>query len=615
MLRASHRRRASKGIVAVLIAGLLGGLGLVPLTLAASPAQAAIPTPGDDEAAVQMYIGDLRSGSADIGPLPDAIFGLFTSPPDAYINSDDGYVHVTTLPTGTVLFQCKSDAAGDCVFTVPIRPGATTACESTPTDPRSGAWPVTCQAGAGVQQGTRLWAAAITYNPGADGFDYYANPWWQTAPLAKNNHMSIRHVFQTPALRGGQTYRAGTDWITPSGAFTTPRTPSDPPQPANPNTSTQQDLARRVASSGVTPLSRFNIDFPQQCGMNVGMVVDVSSSIGNSGAQGQLVDVMDSFVDALRGTPSQVALLTFGTDSPANGFGANTGLQSVATTGDANAVKAQYAAWRTRSWPTNYTNWDRGLAAAAALNAPVGDPSHLDLVLFITDGNPTVYGLEPLKSNGQPKDASSGYTRFRELGNGLASANLVKSEGTRILAFGVGSGMDDPNTAYNLRTISGRDEYTQSPSGPYQTDNLLDADYVQTTDWTAAAAMRSLVLAACAPSISVVKRIVPFGGTVAEATLPTTQWGFDATTTTPDVTLTPATPPHALTDLGSGGVSFDIDFADTTQAPAAIRVEEDAAAQPAYTPMPAETTCVERSTGTGLLRVWLTPVHSCMRVG
>ncbi len=39
MLRASHRRRASKGIVAVLIAGLLGGLGLVPLTLAASPAQ------------------------------------------------------------------------------------------------------------------------------------------------------------------------------------------------------------------------------------------------------------------------------------------------------------------------------------------------------------------------------------------------------------------------------------------------------------------------------------------------------------------------------------------------------------------------------------------------
>lgn len=599
-MRATSRQGGLRTVVAVLVAAVLASLGLVSLTLAAGSAQAAIPTPTDDEAVVQMYIGDLRvPDNGSIGPLPNAIFGLFATPPDAFINADDGYVHVTTLPAGTVLFQCKSDAQGDCVFTVPIRPGDTpTPCQATPTDPRS-SWPVTCQAGAGVKQGARLWAAAITYNPGSDGFDYYANPWWQTAPLANTDHMSIRHVFQTPELVGGTTYRAGTDWITPAGAFTTPRTPSDPPQPGGtPSQATQRDLARRVASGGVTPLSRFNIDFPQQCGMNVGMVVDVSSSIGNSGAQGQLVDVMDSFVDALRGTPSSVALLTFGTDSPATGFGPNTGLQSVATTTDADAVKAQYASWRTRSWPTNYTNWDRGMAAAAAMNAPAGSPGHLDLVLFITDGNPTVYGANPLGSGSTPTDGNSGYTRFRELGNGLASANLVKSQGTRILAFGVGSGMGDPNTAYNLRTISGRDEYTQTPTGPYQTDNLLEADYVQTTDWTAAAAaMRSLVLEACAPSISVVKRIVPNGGTVDDAMLPTTQWGFEATTSTPDVTLTPATPPYALTDLGSGGVSFDVAFGDPAQAPASIRIEEDAGAQPDYTPMPEATTCVERSTG------------------
>lgn len=172
-----------------------------------------------------------------------------------------------------------------------------------------------------------------------------------------------------------------------------------------------------------------------------------------------------------------------------------------------------------------------------------------------------------------------------------------------MLAFGVGSGMGDPNTAHNLRTISGRDEYTPTPDpdDPHQTSNLLEADWVQTTDWELAAeAMRGVVLQACAPTVSVIKRIVPDGGTVDDAVLPESPWGFEATTTTIGVTLTPETPPYALTDSGSGGVSFDVDFADPAESPATIRVEEDAGAQPGYTPLPDETVCVERSTGTDI---------------
>lgn len=415
-------RRGLAGLLALVLG--LGLLAATPSLVSPESADAAVPSPGADEAIVQLYVGDARADDYVIGPLENAIFGLFGASQSASIRDDtDGYVYVPDLADGALLFQCRSDADGDCVFTVPIRSGEITACQAEPTDPRAG--PVACDPGTapGVPQGTRLWVAPLTYaeEPQTDGWDYYANPWWQTAPLANTNHVSIRHTFETPALVGGRSYLAGRDWITSPGITTDPATPSAP-------ASGFTEFTRRVASGGVWPLSRYNPTFVEQCGLNVGMVVDLSSSIGASGAQGQLVDVMDAFVDALRGTPSSVALLTFGTDSPANGFSPNTGLQSVATTADAAALKNRYASWRTQpSWPTNYTNWDRGLAAAAAMNGATGSDSHLDLVLFITDGNPTVYGPNPLNTFGQLRDPSSGYTRFREIGNGLASANLLKS--------------------------------------------------------------------------------------------------------------------------------------------------------------------------------------------
>ena len=588
--RCGRRLSASCAMSLVVFLCLVAAVaGIAPA--GASPAHAVAPAADANDAVVQVYVGDIRDGDTSIAALPDAIFGLFAEAPDATINEHDGYVHIEQLPPGTLLFQCKSDADGDCTFTVPVRAGATKPCQVRPGNPRN-TWPVSCQNGAGVAQGTRLWAAPITYgDPATSGFDYYANPWWQTAPLANTHHVSIRHTFQTPALVGGRSYESGRDWITAPGLATLPATPSTP-------AAGYTEFTRRVSSGGVWPLSRYNRPFAQQCGMNVALVVDVSSSIANSGAQQDLVDVMDSFVDALRGTPSSVALITFGTDSPAAGFPANTSLTSVATAADASAFKQRYAGWAAMpSWPSNYTNWDRGLAAAAAENGAVGSATHFDLVLFVTDGNPTVYGPNPLTGGGQLRDPASGYTRFRELGNGLASANLVKSQGTRVLAFGVGSGLADPFTQYNLRTISGQNNY------PADTSSLLEADYVQTTDWgVAAAAMRDLVISSCAPSLSVVKRVIPAGGGVADAVVPPTPWGFTTTTATPGATLAPATPPAVLTDSGNGGISFDVAFDAASAAPATINVTEDLAAQLGYTPVSDATTCVERASGVDLPR-------------
>ena len=337
-------------------------------------------------------------------------------------------------------------------------------------------------------------------------------------------------MWPTPALVGGQTYRSGQTWVTDPGLAA----------PAGSPEASQSEYTRRVASAGMVGLSRANQPLPSQCGLNVALVADLSSSMTATSVQ-SLKSAMDAFVNALQGTPSQVALFTFGTDSPANGYPANTGLQSVATTADANKVKAQYQAWN-NSTPTNYTNWDRGLAAVAGINATPGTAGHIDLVVMITDGNPTVYGPSPAITGG------TGYTRFRELQAAQASANLLKSQGSRVVAVGVGSGASGAGTAYNLQTVSGLTAYTGA--------NIVSADYIQTTDFTTVGStLRDLVLSGCAPSISVAKRIIPTGGTIADAFIPASPWQLAAASLTPPATITPTT---ASTDPQTGAVSLDV---------------------------------------------------------
>ena len=127
------------------------------------------------------------------------------------------------------------------------------------------------------------------------------------------------------------------------------------------------------------------------------------------------------------------------------------------------------------------TNWDRGI------NQVAQSASAFDVLVVITDGNPTFYG-DPVQGPGSR-------TRFREVENGIFSANAVKAEGTKVLAVGVGAGVTSPASGLNLRSISGP---------------TLNTDYYQTTDYAAAgAALRALALGSCEGSITVVKQVVP----------------------------------------------------------------------------------------------------------
>ncbi|GAA2827668.1 hypothetical protein GCM10010471_06460 [Leucobacter komagatae] len=252
-------------------------------------------------------------------------------------------------------------------------------------------------------------------------------------------------------------------------------------------------------SMGQALSTRVNPQLNDVCGVNVALVHDLSSSVTASAAI-QLRDASRSVVSALTGTPSKVAIQTFGTNSPAvNTSGSNNAfmpLTSVATQADANAVLNKIAGLAV---PLDQaTNWDRGFWTLNSL----ASSGQLDLVIMITDGLPTTFG-----------DGTDGgnTTNFARVEHAMASANAIKSHNVKVIAVGVGSGIS--GGAPNLRAIS----------GPAQ-----NSDYFQVSDWKdLAAQMKKLASKNCEGTVNVVKQVIPVGGTVADAE-PRANWGFTA---------------------------------------------------------------------------------------
>ena len=146
-------------------------------------------------------------------------------------------------------------------------------------------------------------------------------------------------------------------------------------------------------SNGATPTARGNLwaasrdnpPLPDKCGLNVALLFDLSGSIGSNITQ--LRAAGKSFVTALTGTPSSVAVYTFATHAPASRPGnSNLPLTSVATTASANTVTSKINGLTVESGNEAGTNWDQGLWQIASGSA------RYDVTLVLTDGNPTFYG-------------------------------------------------------------------------------------------------------------------------------------------------------------------------------------------------------------------------------
>jgi ethanolamine utilization microcompartment shell protein EutS len=238
-----------------------------------------------------------------------------------------------------------------------------------------------------------------------------------------------------------------------------------------------------TARSGMWALSRDNPPVPAVCGLRIALLFDLSSSI-TPALLPLYKDAGVAFVDALHGTPSAVAVFTFGTVSPApNTSGTNNVNVPVPVTTDTAGVAALTTKIRGLGVPSSsYTNWDNGLWQIHLNNAA----QHYDDVIVLTDGDPTRFG----SSSSLGGLTSPVETRFAEVENGIFSANTLKAEGVPVFAVGFGPTPETPPTVDNLRAIS------------------ADGDFFTTTFAELAHELAALALTNCA-GIDLVKTASP----------------------------------------------------------------------------------------------------------
>ncbi|SFR86024.1 hypothetical protein SAMN05428970_3250 [Agromyces sp. CF514] len=458
---------------------------------AAAAVLAAPPANTPNASVVVVKVGDDRdlANAGTINPLEGVTLALFTTQTGGSQLAD-------------AWATCVSDSAGDCWFQIP----------NTGTAPNN------------ANRDRELWVRQVGTPTG-----YFANPLIRTGDADGGNSQQTPYSFRignaanSYQLRGNTTYNSTSQFMVGTG-----------------NTN-------RSASGGTWQNSRDNIALPQQCGLDVALVMDLSGSVSPSIVQARAAGV--SLVQALEGTPSRVGLFTFGPTAPQAGANnINRPITAVSTPAGVSTVSG----WINGLTATGSTNWDRGIYQVASSAASY------DVAIVLTDGNPTVYGTETAPGN---------FTRIREVENAIFSANAVKKEGTRVIALGVGSGVTAPSTALNLAAISGPTKYNGS--------NSATADYYQEASYTAAAAaLRALALGNCKGGVSVVKQVIPPGGTTANAQ-PAAGWAIGASNATNGITVGTPNPATGQTD-GTGAISYPLDFPGGVTGSVTIRETQQA---------------------------------------
>jgi hypothetical protein len=226
-----------------------------------------------------------------------------------------------------------------------------------------------------------------------------------------------------------------------------------------------------TARSGTWALSREDPALPEGCGLRIALLIDLSSSITQA-VLPTYKAAARAFVEALQGTPSSIAIYTFGTTAPAPG--ANNANLAPVSVADPAGVTTLVRKINGLSVPASSgTNWDAGFWRIAR-DIPV---YHYQSAIIITDGDPTYYG--PSGSLG----GRGNLTRFAETENGIFSANALKNEGTSVLSVGIGTSTQGLPSTENIRAVSGPVEYS---------------DYFNTDFDTLSAVLAKLALRNCA---------------------------------------------------------------------------------------------------------------------
>jgi len=256
-----------------------------------------------------------------------------------------------------------------------------------------------------------------------------------------------------------------------------------------------------------------NPDLAEKCGIDVILVLDESGSIQTAGAIGQVRDAARTFANSLKDTGSHMAVIEFNyLGRPVLGGGYNSVTSSwvsgdfedyISGNAPVNYDPSDYSTWR------RGTNWDDALEEVNAV------ASAAPLVVFVTDGVPTMFNAnrtgdepppDPKVYQSQdhyyhgidPNDVRGLHgqiTSTQGLWRAMQEANAIKAAGSHILAVGVGDALEPA-----LKDITGDDV------SPPDTFNIKTTDVTIGTFATLESQLREIALDLCGNSISAVKK-------------------------------------------------------------------------------------------------------------
>lgn len=308
-----------------------------------------------------------------------------------------------------------------------------------------------------------------------------------------------------------------------------------------------------------------------ECGLKVQLVLDASTSILNFGAVDEVRAAAATFVRSLNGTGSRVAITAFG----------NTAADGVVPYQEVNTdTLATFTNWINNVNGNGYrvvTNTGTN-TEDAFLHVPTVTGGPPDLVVFVTDGDPTIYNTSlgaGTAGIGSPLDPIG-------LDRAVAAANAVKrltTEHGHSHIFVVGVGPDVTNAA------SGAVARIKELSGPHEFPEHADfrsADFTLVKQFgQLEASLTHIVAALCGGTLTVTKYVYgPPPGEAAEAS----GWSFTATMTQTSpghvwLTTPPLAPPAdtaaSLRETTNGDGQAEFRWKLTGLGDAHVRVTEE----------------------------------------
>ena len=237
-----------------------------------------------------------------------------------------------------------------------------------------------------------------------------------------------------------------------------------------------------------------NPDLVTRCGLDVVLVLDESGSIrGSAGGPDSTEEVRlaaELFLSGLSETGSSVAVVDFADR-------ANIAIPYLGVT--EQTLTSTFRPYLKDNYkPDGWTNWDDAFSTTKRVSD--ANPK-ADLVLFVTDGDPTAY------NNAHPNDQPGGavttglsVSDATALANAVYHANALKVAGSHILMVGVGAALTGEESRDRLRAVSGPDQFPAAAFG--------SADYMLVTNFSdLAKALEDIAAELCRSSVSVTKRV------------------------------------------------------------------------------------------------------------